>query len=361
MTAPNHSTISSQPFQAIINENYVTSFLLELLNTPSPTGYTHHIMARIGREAEQLGYAFEQTQKGCGVIKVAGEKHDSNKVIGLSAHVDTLGAMVRSIHADGTLRLTSLGGYMSSSMENEYCHIHTRDGRTYTGTIMTNHPSVHVYSDAREYAREEKNMIVRIDELVHTKKDTEELGIRTGDYVSFDARPVHLPNGFIKSRHLDDKASVAALFGLLESMKRHAWQPKHDIVIFITNYEEIGHGASYIPQEITEMLAVDMGAMGDDLSCKETDVSICAKDSSGPYDYMMTGTLIALAEREGIEHAVDIYPHYGSDASAALRGGNNIRAALIGPGVHASHAMERTHQRAVINTARLIAAYITEE
>lgn len=361
MTTSAYPTIAPEPFHAIIDETYVTAFLLELLSSPSPTGYTHHIMKRIGQEAEQLGYSFELTQKGCGVIKVAGTNRSSKKVIGLSAHVDTLGAMVRSIHTDGTLRLTSLGGYMSGSMENEYCQIHTRSGHTYTGTIMTNHPSVHVYSDAREYAREEKNMIVRIDELVHSKKDTEALGIRTGDYVSFDARPVHLPNGLIKSRHLDDKASVAALFGLLESMKRHAWQPMHDIVIFITNYEEIGHGASFIPQEITELLAVDMGAMGDDLSCKETDVSICAKDSSGPYDYMMTGQLIALAEREGIEHAVDIYPHYGSDASAALRGGNNIRAALIGPGVHASHAMERTHQRAVMNTARLIAAYITED
>lgn len=310
MTTPSYPTIAPEPFHAIIDETYVTAFLLELLSTPSPTGYTHHIMNRIGQEAEQLGYEFELTQKGCGVIKVAGSNRDSKKVIGLSAHVDTLGAMVRSINADGTLRLTSLGGYMSGSMENEYCQIHTRGGHTYTGTIMTNHPSVHVYSDAREYAREEKNMIVRIDELVNSKKDTAALGIRTGDYVSFDARPVHLPNGFIKSRHLDDKASVAALFGMLESMKRHAWQPKHDIVIFITNYEEIGHGASYIPQEITEMIAVDMGAMGDDLSCKETDVSICAKDSSGPYDYMMTGQLIALAEREGIEHAVDIYPHY---------------------------------------------------
>ncbi|MBN3522828.1 M42 family metallopeptidase [Paenibacillus apiarius] len=356
----NQPVITSEPFHAAIDENYVISFLMELLQTPSPTGYTHHIMKRIGEEAQRLGYSFELTQKGCGVIRVNGAKGNAEKVIGLSAHVDTLGAMVRSINADGTLRLTSLGGYMSHSMENEYCQIHTRDGRVYTGTIMTNHPSVHVFSDARDYAREEKNMMVRIDELVHTKPDTEALGIRTGDYVSFDARPVHLHNGLIKSRHLDDKASVAALFGVLESMKRTSWQPQHNIVIFITNYEEIGHGASYIPQEITELIAVDMGAMGDDLACKETDVSICAKDSSGPYDYMMTGQLIALAEREGVEYAVDIYPHYGSDASAALRGGHNIRAALIGPGVHASHAMERTHQNAVLNTARLLSAYIRE-
>ncbi|UHA76167.1 M42 family metallopeptidase [Paenibacillus sp. 481] len=343
-----------------IDDNYVLSFLLELLNTPSPTGYTHHIMERIAQEAKRLGFTYESTQKGCGIIRVSGHASDANRVICLSAHADTLGAMVRSINDDGTLRLTSIGGYMMNAIENEYCQIHTRSGKVYTGTIQTNQPSTHVFRNSDELKRDDKVMVVRIDELVHTEKDTQQLGIRTGDYVSFEPRAVHTPSGFIKSRHLDDKASVAALFGLLESMSRTKWQPRHDTVIFITNYEEIGHGASYIPADITEMIAVDMGAIGDDLNCKETDVSICAKDSSGPYDYFMTGTLIELAERDGIQYVTDIYPFYGSDASAALRGGNNIRAALIGPGVQASHAMERTHEQAVINTARLLAAYICE-
>ncbi|MCR8843412.1 M42 family metallopeptidase [Paenibacillus sp. SC116] len=362
------STLFDSPYAAIkdealaisIDESYVLSLLMELLHTPSPTGYTHHIMNRIHEEAHKLGYTMERNQKGGGYIRVKGAQDDSTQVIGLSAHVDTLGAMVRSIHTDGTLRLTPLGGYMMSSIENEYCQIHTHAGQTYTGTIMTKQPSVHVFDKASELARNEENIIVRIDEIVHTKEDTGKLGIRTGNYVSFDARPVHMPSGFIKSRHLDDKASVAALFGLLHSMKVHQWKPQHDIVIYITNYEEIGHGASSLPSGITELIAVDMGAMGDDLNCKETDVSICAKDSSGPYDYFMTSRLVQLAEREGIAHVVDIYPRYGSDASAALRGGNDIRAALIGPGVHASHAMERTHLQAVINTAKLLAAYITE-
>jgi putative aminopeptidase FrvX len=353
-------SLSSQPLRADIDENYVASVLLELLNTPSPAGYTRHVMKRIEVEAVQFGYSFELTPKGCGLIRIPGTNCNSGKVIGLSAHVDTLGAMVRSVHSDGTLRLTSIGGFMMQSVENEYCHIHTRSGKVYTGTIMSNHPSVHVYSDAHDYRREEANIIVRIDEPVSSKQDTEQLGIRTGDYVSFDARPVQLPNSYIKSRHLDDKASVSALLGMLESIKRTGWKPLHDTVIFITNYEEIGHGASYIPQEITEMIAVDMGCIGDDLACKETDVSICVKDASGPYDYMMTGQLMALAEREGIDYAIDVYPQYSSDASAAMRGGNNIRAALIGPGVHASHAIERTHMKAVLNTARLAAAYITE-
>lgn len=355
-----YATIQGEVLKITLNKEYVLNLLVKLLETPSPTGYTHDLMNELASEAERLGYVMERNAKGCGYIRVKGSDSSSSRVIALSAHIDTLGAMVRSINSDGTLRLTSLGGYMMQSMENEYCTIFTRSGHTYTGTIMSNQPSVHVFSGARDLKREESNMIVRIDELTHSKAETEKLGIGTGDYVAFAARTELTPSGFVKSRHLDDKASVAALFGLLESMKSNMWLPKHDIVIIVTNYEEIGHGASYIPQDITEMVAVDMGAMGDDLSCKETDVSICAKDSSGPYDYFMTGRLIDLAKRESIPYAVDVYPHYGSDASAALRGGNNIRAALIGPGVHASHAMERTHEQAVLNTAKLLAAYITE-
>ncbi|MGZ7439968.1 M42 family metallopeptidase [Paenibacillus sp. TH7-28] len=340
------------------NETYILNILKMLLDTPSPSGFTRGIMSLIQREAEALGVPFAQNEKGGAILTLPGR--DSSRRIALSAHVDTLGAMVRSITEKGTLKITSVGGFMMHSIENEYCQIHTRSGKIYTGTILSTQPSVHVYTDARDFKREEKNMEIRIDELVENKDDVLKLGISAGDFISFDSRAVITPSGYIKSRHLDDKASVAALFGLLESSRREGWTPRHDLVFLISNYEEVGHGASWIPDGVNEMIAVDMGAMGDDLSCKETDVSICAKDSSGPYDYDMTGKLIELARGLGIPHAVDIYPHYGSDASAALRGGHNIRAALIGPGVHASHAMERTHKQAVINTTRLLAAYVAE-
>ncbi|MEF2965554.1 M42 family metallopeptidase [Paenibacillus sp. M1] len=338
------------------NEAYILDLLKKLLDTPSPSGFTRDIMNLIRTEAEKLGIPFSQNEKGGALLELKGR--DSSRKIALSAHVDTLGAMVRAVNANGTLAITSVGGFMMNSIENEYCQIHTRGGKVYTGTILSSHPSVHVYDDARTFKREEQNMEVRIDEVVAGKDDVLKLGIAVGDYISFDARPVITPSGYVKSRHLDDKASVAALFGLLESSKREGWTPKHDLVFLISNYEEVGHGASWIPDGVNEMIAVDMGAMGDNLSCKETDVSICAKDSSGPYDYEMTGRLIELAQELGIAYAVDIYPHYGSDASAALSGGHNIRAALIGPGVHASHAMERTHKQAVVNTARLLAAYV---
>ncbi|MCL6456443.1 MAG: M42 family metallopeptidase [Gorillibacterium sp.] len=340
-----------------IDLDYVKALLLVLLSTPSPTGYTLQVMAKVAAEAERLGYAFELTSKGMGIITVPGEREET---LGLTGHVDTLGAMVRSLKSNGTLRFTALGGYAMNTIEGEYCLVHTRDGREISGTILNTHPSVHVYADAREQKRDEVNMEVRLDAEVTSKQGIAELGIRVGDFISFDPRPVFTDKGWIKSRHLDDKAGVASLFGLLELLQREGLTPKRTLKICITTYEEVGHGASYLPPDISELLAVDMGAIGDDLSCTEKDVSICAKDSSGPYDYEMTSTLIRLAEREKLDFAVDIYPSYGSDASAALRGGSNIKAALIGPGVHASHGMERTHAQALVNTITLLAAYVME-
>ena len=258
------------------------------------------------------------------------------------------------------LRITPIGGYAMQTVEGEYCQVHTRDGKVYEGTVLSTMPSVHVYPDARTHKREEATMEIRLDELVSSKEDTLKLGIAPGDFVSWDPRVRIFSNGWVKSRHLDDKASVAALFGILEAMKREGLKPARTVKFLISTYEEVGHGSAHIPDDVVEMIAVDMGALGDDLSATERDVSICAKDSSGPYDHGMTTRLIGLARREELPHAVDIYPFYGSDASAALRGGANIRAALIGPGVHASHGMERTHADAIVNTAALLLAYMLE-
>jgi putative aminopeptidase FrvX len=341
----------------IVNRDYMLDMLIRLLETPSPSGFCGRIVSLVEEEAAKLGYVAESTPKGCVIITVPGKRKEA---LGISAHVDTLGAMVRSIKPDGTIRFTPVGGYMMNSVENEYCHVHTRDGREYEGTVLTVKPSVHVYGDARELKREEANMEIRIDENVASKDEVSALGISVGDFVSWEPRTRLLANGYVKSRHLDDKAGVAAVFALLRGLRDSGVAPERTLKIVISVYEEVGHGAAYLPSDITELIAVDMGAMGDDLSCKETDVSICAKDSSGPYDYDMTTKLIRLAQRNNIPHAVDIYPNYGSDASAALRGGSNIRAALIGPGVHASHGMERTHADAIANTAALLAAYVLE-
>ncbi|MGG1636870.1 aminopeptidase [Paenibacillus sp. FSL A5-0031] len=348
----------SLPLSKQLNRDFILSQLEALLNIPSPSGYCMDIVKHLGVEAEKLGYSLEITPKGNGMITIPGV--NSEKVIGITAHLDTLGAMVRSIKSDGKLRFTSIGGYNMQTVEGEYCVIHTRDGRKYEGTVLSTKASVHVYSDSREWKREEANMEIRIDELVKTKADTEGLGISVGDIISWEPRVRIFPNGWVKSRHLDDKASVAALLGLMEWFKREGNTPAHTLKLIFSTYEEVGHGSSYIPEDITEMIAVDMGALGDDLSATEQDISICAKDSTGPYDYNMTTKLIELAKRENLAYAVDIYPHYGSDASAALRGGSNIRAALIGPGVHASHGMERTHADAIVGTSALLLAYVME-
>ncbi|RKN84173.1 M42 family metallopeptidase [Paenibacillus ginsengarvi] len=340
-----------------ISRVYMLDFLMKLLNTPSPSGYCERIVSIVRDEAASLGFKAERTPKGCLLITVPGRDPEP---LGISAHVDTLGAMVRAIKPGGTIRFTPVGGYMMQSVENEYCRIFTRDGREYEGTVLPVKPSVHVYGDAREMKREEANMEIRIDEKVSGKDDVLALGINVGDFIAWEPRARSFENGYVKSRHLDDKASVAAVFGLLRWLRESETVPARTLKIFITVYEEVGHGASYLPPDIHELIAVDMGAMGDDLSCTELDVSICAKDSSGPYDYEMTSRLIELAKREGIKYAIDIYPQYGSDASAALRGGSNIRAALIGPGVHASHGMERTHIQAIAGTATLLAAYVTQ-
>lgn len=327
-----------------------------LVNIPSPSGYTKEIMAYIEGVAKDLGFKAEYNKKGGIIIIVPGQK--DGEVIGLGAHGDTLGAMVRSVSSSGTLKIMPVGGYMMQTIEGEYCKIHCRrNGKTYTGTVLTTMPSVHTYDDARTQERKASNMEIRLDEMVADENDVKALGIGAGDFVSFEPRFEHTASGFIKSRHLDDKASVAVLLTWLKYIHETGQQPEYTVKVMITNYEEIGHGASYIPADVTQMLAVDMGALGDDLTGDETKVSICAMDSSGPYDYEMTNRLIRLGEELKLDYAVDIFPHYGSDASAALRGGNNICAALIGQGVHASHGMERTHEKGLMNTLELVKGF----
>lgn len=334
---------------------YIIKTIKTLVNIPSPSGFTKKVMEFVKGEAERYGYVCEENNKGGLIITVEGRKQET---AGITAHVDTLGAMVRSINGDGTLQFTMVGGYTMHSVEGSYCKIHTRDGRVYTGTILIKSCSVHSYDDARTMERTERNMIVRIDEIVNSAEDVLALGINSGDYISFDAEFECTEKGFIKSRHLDDKASVAILLGILKEMSEKRLVPDKRIKILISNYEEVGYGASWIPDDIEEIVAVDMGVVGDDLNGSEYKVSICAKDSSGPYDYDLTGRLISLAKENNIDYVVDIFPHYGSDVSAALRGGNNVRGALIGQGVHASHGMERTHIKGLENTYKLVKAYL---
>ena len=320
---------------------YILQFLKGLMAIDSPSGYTKEVIHYCENEAIKLGYQTKKTNKGNLQICVDGQ---DDYTIGICTHVDTLGLMVRSIKSDGTLAFTNVGGPIIPTLDAEYCRIITRNQKVYTGTILSNSPAAHVYKDAKTVERSCETMHIRIDEIVKTKQDVINLQITD--------------SGFIKSRFLDDKMSVAILFGMLKTLKENAIVPKHSLLLMISTFEEVGHGSSYIPDNISELIAVDMGCIGEDLSCTEYDVSICAKDSSGPYDYDLTTSLIQLAKDHHLQYAIDIYPFYSSDVSAALRGGNNIKGALIGPGVHASHGMERTHVQAVENTLKLLLAYI---
>lgn len=342
-----------------MEKEYVLNFAKQLLSIDSPTGYTKEAIDFVDRSVQEMGYRSERTQKGNLLIYVEGNCHD--KTVGLCAHCDTLGLMVRSIKEDGKLALTNIGGPIIPTLDGEYCRIYTRDGKMYTGTILSTSPAAHVFKDASSKPRDIDNMEVRIDEVVKTKKDTEKLGICNGDFVAIDPKVQITESGFIKSRFLDDKISASALVGVLHELKDKAIRPAYDTIFMMSTYEEVGHGMAYIPAQISELLAVDMGCIGEDLACSEQDVSICAKDSSGPYDYEFTSRLINMAKAEKLQYAVDIYPMYGSDVSAARNAGNDIKGALIGPGVHASHGMERTHINGVMETMKLIMAYLCNE
>ena len=326
-----------------------------LLTIDSPSGFTHRVVEEAETLAREAGCATRRTNKGNLIVEVPGR--EEGKRIGLCAHVDTLGLMVRSITSDGMLMITKVGGPILPTLDGEYCKIYTRDGRVYTGTILSLSPAAHVFDDAATRPREEKSLAVRIDEKVRKKADVEALGISAGDYVCFDPKTTVTDSGFLKSRFIDDKGSAACLLALLRLMKEQGLSPRYHTQVCFTVHEEVGHGGATLP-EVDELLAVDMGCVGEDLTCTEYQVSICAKDSAGPFDYDMVSRLITLARDNGVDYAVDIYPHYSSDVAVAWKAGMDARGALIGPGVHASHGMERTHFDGMKATMDLVGLYL---
>lgn len=336
------------------NEERFWTFAKELFAIPSPTGYTTKAVNFLKEECKKRNLECERINNGNLIIEMKGR---TDYTLGISAHVDTLGAIVKSINSDGTLKFSVLGGPILPTYDGEYCSIITRDEKIYTGTFLSNSPAVHVYSDARTLPRTDEFMHVRIDEIVHNKEDVLKLGITNGSFLALDPKTTVTDSKFIKSRFLDDKISVAIVFALIDYLIEEKITPKYNLKFIISTHEEMGFGTSYIPH-VDELLAVDMGCIGKDLECTEYDVSICAKDGAGPYNFEMTNKLIELAKENNLKYVVDIYTYYSSDVSAALKGGNNIKGALIGPGVHASHGMERTHLEGILNTLKLLIAYV---
>ncbi len=348
-------------------KNY-TEYTIEqaqnLLAIDSPSGYTKEVSAYLMKTYREMGYDPQLTAKGGVLVKIADGTAPENQdpccgPILLMAHVDTLGAMVSQITPDGRLKLTPLGGMNPNNAEAENCRIITRNQEVYTGTFQLCNASIHVNKEYSEKKRSWQDMEVILDELVSTKEDVKALGIRTGDIVCFDPRTVVTPSGFIKSRFLDDKLSTAILLGYAKYMREETVVPSRSIYHHITVFEEVGHGGcASIPDGITELLSVDMGCIGEGLECTECQVSICSKDSRGPYHYDVVSALIDAADRAGADYAVDVYPYYGSDADAALEAGIDARHGLIGPGVYASHGYERSHKKGIENTLKLLQAYL---
>ncbi|MGJ9383798.1 M42 family metallopeptidase [Salipaludibacillus sp. CF4.18] len=332
----------------------------ELVEIPSPSGHTNEVITYVENFLKDLQVTTTRNRKGGLIATIPGKETAEQRM--LTAHVDTLGAIVKEIKPSGRLKLDLIGGFKFNAIEGEYCQIETSSGKKYSGTILMHQTSVHVYKDAGEAKRNQANMEVRIDEIVHNEEDVHALGIEIGDFVSFDPRAQILPSGFIKSRHLDDKASVGILLQLIKQIKTDQTELPYTTQFLISNNEEIGYGGnSNIPPETVEYLAVDMGAMGDGQTTDEYTVSICAKDASGPYHFELRKRLVALAKENGIGYKVDIYPYYGSDASAAIRAGNDIVHGLIGPGIDSSHAYERTHQSSIEETTKLLWHYLQSD
>ena len=320
-----------------------------VLAIDSPSGFTDKAIHWLKNRFEELGFCTTVTTKGGLMVDLGGKNTDDGLM--LAAHADTLGAMVAEIKGNGRLRLTNLGGMKADNGEAENVRVYTRDGNVYDGTLQLCNASVHVNSDYSTAKRNFDTTEVILDEDVSSSADIRKLGIEVGDIVCFDPRTRRTASGYLKSRFLDDKLSVGILLGFAKYLADNRIAPERRTYIHITVYEEVGHGCSgSLPAGVTEAISVDMGCVGDGLQCTEKQVSICAKDSGGPYNYNVVGKLIAAAKKTNADYAVDVYPHYGSDVEAALNAGFDIRHGLIGPGVYSSHGYERSHMDCVYNT-----------
>lgn len=342
----------------ICNVNEAICQTQRLLAIDSPTGYTANVTVYLMKTLSDMGFQPVQTHKGAVLCPLGG----ASRPLVLAAHVDTLGLMVKQIKPNGHLAFTRLGSPSLQAVETENVAIITREGKRYEGVVQHANASKHVNADLDTDKRDESTLEILLDENVTTKEDTEALGISAGDIICLDPRTRVTESGYIRSRFLDDKLSAGMLLSLAQAVKDGNVSLRRKTSLFFSVYEEVGHGASHgLPQDTQDLLVVDMGCVGNGLTCTEKQVSICAKDSGGPYDYAMTGELIALAKEHKIDYAVDVYPFYGSDAGTALRAGCDIRYALIGAGVYASHGYERSHRLGVENTLRLIEAYVEKE
>ncbi len=339
--------------------DFAAAKAMELLSIDSPTGFTKNASAFVKKAFEELGCKATLTNKGAVLVEYPAPAEYEEGGVLFEAHTDTLGAMVQEIKGNGRLKITNLGGLQANNVEAENVRIYTRFGGVYEGTIQLQNASSHVNTEFADVKRTFDSVEVVLDEKVASKEDVKALGIDVGDFVCPDPRSVITSSGYIKSRFLDDKLSVAILMGLAKFIQDGGMTLKRKAYAMVTVYEEVGHGGSTsIPSDVTEAISVDMGCVGEGIQCTERQVSICAKDSGGPYDYDVTTKLVLAAKAEGADYALDVYPRYGSDVEATLRAGYDLKHGLIGPGVYASHGYERSHVDGVYATLKVLKGYL---
>ena len=341
-----------------VDMSYFLDCFRVLVDTPSPVGYYTQLNPVLEKLAASFGYEVTYDRRGTPYITLDGK--DNSKTVMVGAHSDTIGMVVRRVDADGMIRMRAVGGVNFASIEGETVTVHTRDGGRYTGLVACQSHSVHVFDNARTLERNEDTMMVILDQKIRSKADVQALGIRNGDFISVEPRCQLTENGYLKSRFIDDKAAISACFTMLKYFSETGEKPAYRTILAFPYTEEIGFGGTYVPEEVSEYVALDIGVIGPDYDGDEYKVSICAKDGAAPYDYDLTNRLIGYAEKAGCDYAVDVFYRYGTDGNAAVRAGNNLRAAAFGMAVYCSHAMERTHMTGLENTVNLLLAYVLD-
>lgn len=339
-----------------INTKHLLECMEKIINVPSPVGYYKELNPVLAEMAKELGHEVTIDQKGTAYITLDGE--DNSKTVQIAAHADTLGLVVRSVASNGMLLIRRLGGGGLNTLEGENVVIHTRKGKKYTGYVICKSHSTHVFDDAATLERNENTIRILLDEDVHNEADVRALGILNGDFISVEPRFRTTEKGYVRSRYIDDKGAIACCFEALRYMKDHHLRPQYRTIFAFPYYEEVSMGGTYVPEGVSEYVAVDIGLIGPELCGHERAVSICAKDASAPYDLELTDKLIALAEEAECDFEVDVFYRYGTDARAALRAGNNLKIATFGMPVYCSHGMERTHIKGLENTVGLMLAYL---
>ena len=337
--------------------NHFKAYFEKYIQIPSPGSFTKRAVEMIKEDFERLGLETFITKKG-GLIGTLKGKDDS-MAIALSTHIDTLGGMVKAIRSDGRIKFHRIGGGCWNALEGENCRVFTRSGKVIRGSIVPDVASTHIHGlKSYEETRTGENMLVRLDACVESQDQVLDLGIQVGDIIAMDPRTEFTDTGFIKSRYLDNKAAVAISLNLIEQMKANNIVPENTLHFVISNYEECGHGVSYLPDNTHVLIALDIAPVGKDQNSSEYKVTIGAKDKKTPYDYDLITELSDLAKEKNIDYTIDVFNHYSSDASQYIHRGGDLVFGCVGFGTDSTHHYERTHMKSIEATSNLLYHYL---